>query len=149
MMTAIQSHEGGQAFLRRARHFARREVREQEGALPVSPRMLSYFLLHLAGANVGQIATWEGERREAILPRVARHDDVTPEDAAEWSTVTRQAVAEELMLCIALIGRGPKRARIALLAEQMGRINFEPREGQLVRFPGPSRLIRTHVVEVA
>ena len=141
-MIASASHEGGQAFLRRARHFARREVFEQQGSLPVSQQMLTFFLLYLAGANAAQIALWEEERREARLPRMLRNRDMTPQDAAEWAIVTRRDVALQLFACMALLGNGEQRARIDLLAAQMGRLNFEPREGELRRSPGPSRLSR-------
>lgn len=139
-MIASTSHPGSQVFLRRARHFARRELYEQHGGLPVSHRMLSYFLLHLAGVTAADIAAWESERREHMLRRIVRHEDVTPEDASEWAVVTQQSVAKQLMACIAIIGRGETRARIRRLAEEMGRINFEPREAVLLRFPGPPRL---------
>ena len=139
-MTASISHEGGQYFLRRARHFARRELAARDGALPVSVSMLAHFLLYLGGVRAAHIALWEEARREALLPRVIKREDVTPEDAAEWAAVSRRSIAKQLLVCMALIGNGEQRARIAALSEEMGVINFEPREAEQLRFPGPSRL---------
>ena len=147
MLMTSTIHPGSQVFLRRARHFARRELQEQCGALPVSPNMLTYFLLHLAGVNAAQIAAWEGERREYVLRRIARHEDVTPEDAADWALVTKQSVAKQIMACIAIVGLGEMRDRVRRLADEMGRIDFEPREAVVMRFPGPSRLAVPHITE--
>ena len=141
-MTASTGHEGGQYFLRRARYFARRELAARPGALPVSLSMLANFLLYLGGADAAQIAVWEEERREAMLPRLVKHEDVTPQDAADWVAVSRREIARHLLACMAILGNGADRARIAALAEEMGRINFEPREGKTLPFPGPPRLSR-------
>jgi hypothetical protein len=142
--------ESGQYFLRRARHFARRELAAQGAALPVSVRMLSHFLLHLSGANATQIALWEEARREALLPRFIKHEDVMPQDAADWAAISRRDIAKHLIACMAILGRGEHCARITALAEEMGQISFEVREGDVLRFPCPSRLVLLrHVVEVA
>ena len=134
-MTASTSHEGGQHFLRRARHFARRELAARGAALPVSLSMLAHFLLYLGGVRAAEIAIWEEERREALLPRLIKHEDVTPQDAADWAAVSRRRIAKQLLACMAILGDGEDRARIAALAEEMGRINFEPREGERLPFP--------------
>lgn len=148
-MTATQSHKGGQAFLRRARHFARREVFDRQGALPVSQQMLTFLLLYLAGAKAAQIALWEEERREARLPAMLAAKDVTPQDAADWASITPQSVAKQIFACMALVGKGAQRARVDFLAAQMGRINFEPRDGVVVPFGGPAALSHRHITEVA
>lgn len=145
-MSASVSDPGGQDFLRRARYFARRELYNR-GAPPVSVRMLSHFLLYLSGASAAQIAMWEEERREAVLPRLIKHEDVTPQDAADWAAVPRRDVARHLLACMAILGNGAHRARIACLAAQMGRINLEPRDCEMLT--GPWRRSRRQMNEVA
>lgn len=147
-MIASTSHEGGQHFLRRATHFARREIAARGGAVPVSVRMLSYFLLYLSGASAAEIAVWEEERREAMLPRLIEHRDVTPQDAADWASVSRRDIAKHLLACMVILGDGEDRARIAALVEEMGRINYEPRQGECILFPS-SRRVPRHITEAA
>jgi hypothetical protein len=141
-MIASTSHDGGQHFLRRATHFARREIAARRGAVPVSVRMLSYFLLYLGGVSAAEIAVWEEERREALLPRLIEHKDVTPQDAADWASVSRRDIAKHLLACMAILGDGEDRARITALAEEMGRVNYEPRAGEKLGFPRSRRRYR-------
>jgi hypothetical protein len=144
-MITSTSHEGGQHFLRRARHFAARE----SAALPVSVTMLAAYLLYLGGATAEQIAAWEEERREAELPAMLKSPDLSAEEVAAWATVTRCDVAKQLMTCMALLGAGELRARVMALSEEMGVINFDARGGEVLRFPGPPKLAPHRTVEVA
>ena len=117
--------------------------------VPVSVGMLSHFLLYRAGVSAAQIAAWEEERREALLPDFLKHSSViTPQDAADWATVTPCDVAKQLMACMALLGKGGHHIHMDALCDEMGRINFEPREAEHYRFPGPSRLSH-HITEAA
>lgn len=138
-------HDGGQFFLRRARHFAARDG----AAMPVSISMLAAYLLYLGGVSAAQIALWEEERREAELPALLASREISVEDAAAWAAVTRRDVAKQLMTCMALLGIGAYRARVMALSEEMGVINFEPRGGEVLRFPGPSRLAPPRITEAA
>lgn len=116
-MTASDSnHEASESFMRRALHLARREMEEHPGKLPISVMQMSMYLLFRAGASAADIA--------AIMEYERRH------------------IAMRLMACMAALGAvtDARRARIENLVAEMGRINFEARDGCLVRFPGPSRL---------
>jgi hypothetical protein len=144
-MKVSLSHDGGQYFLRRARHFAAREC----AALPVSITMLAAYLLYLGGATAAQIAAWEEERREAELPAMLKSPDLSVEEAAAWAAVTRRDIARQLMTCMALLGAGELRARVLALSEEMGVINFEPRGGEVVPFPGPPKLAPRRTTEAA
>ena len=112
--------------MRRAMHFARREMEAHPGELPICVTQLSYYLLYRAGASSSEIA--------GLIEVRHRH------------------LAKRLMACMALLGTVDtrRRARVEALVAEMGQINFEARDGELLKFPGPSRLAQPrHVVEVA
>ena len=102
--------------MRRALHFARREMEAHPGELPISVAQLSYYLLFRAGASATEIA---------MLVEVHR-----------WH------LSKRLLSCMALLGTvdTQRRARIEALVAEMGQIQFEPRDGDVVRFPGPTHL---------
>lgn len=118
--------DGGEGYMRRALHFARREMDAHRGELPISVTQLSMFLLFRAGLSAAEIAaTIEMDQRR---------------------------VAKRLMGAMCALGAiGPQhRARVEALCAEMGLIKFEPRAGAVVKFPGPSRLAtRQYIVEVA
>lgn len=117
--------DAGDTFMRRALHFARQEMENHPGELPISLMQLSHYLLFRAGASAAEIA--------ALMEYERRH------------------VSKRLMGCMAALGavNAARRARVENLVREMGQINFEPRDGELLRFPGPSRLAPTHTLEVA
>lgn len=115
---------GGESFMRRALHFARREMEAHPGELPISLMQLSHYLLFRAGASASEIASlMEYERRH---------------------------VAKRLMGCMCALGElnAARRARVEALVAEMGRIHFEDRPGELCRFPGPSTLAPQRTLEV-
>ena len=112
--------------MRRALHFARREMEAHPGELPISVSQLSYYLLFRAGTSSSEIA--------ALIE------------------VHRRQLSRRLLACMALLGtvNTESRARVEALVAEMGQINFEARDGELLKFPGPSRLAQPQqVVEVA
>jgi hypothetical protein len=111
---ASQFHEGDQAFLRRALHFAMREVSETPRVVPLPVTWLAYLLCYRAGMPVDALAAAMG--------------------------VSRRHIARRLIACMAVRGVPAVNARIEALVAEMGRINFEPRDGKRLRFPGPSSL---------
>ena len=102
--------------MRRALHFARREMDAHPGELPISVTQMSMYLLFRAGSSAAEIA--------AMIEVHQRH------------------VSRRLMAAMSALGAvdTKRRARVEELVNEMGCINFEPREGQLIRFPGPSQL---------
>jgi hypothetical protein len=124
-MTASAStpHEGSDAFMRRAQHFARREMTAHPGELPISVTQMTMYLLFRAGASAVEIA--------AMIEVRQRH-------------VSRRLM--DAMCALGLVNT-ERRARVEDLCAEMGQINFEPREGELLRFPGPSRLAPQRHVE--
>lgn len=120
--TTIQA---GDSFMRRALHFARQEMEAHPGELPISVTQMSMYLLFRAGASATEIA--------AMIEMHQRH------------------VSKRLMAAMAALGvvNATRRARVEDLVREMGQIKFEPRDGELLRFPGPSRLAPQHTLEVA
>jgi hypothetical protein len=123
MRASSTHHEGGNAFLARAKHFARREMEAHPGELPISFMQLSHYLLFRAGASATEIA--------AIVE------------------IERRYISKRLMCCMAALGAvdDQRRARVERLVAEFGQINFEPRDGVLVRFPGPAQLAPPRTVE--
>ena len=118
-MTVRLIHDGGEVFMRRALHFAMREINEQPRIVPMPATWISYLLLSRAGMSVDAIAT--------------------------LMDVHRKYISRRLLACFALIAEPQIRARIEALVAEMGQINFEVHEGTILRFPGPSKLLaRTH-----
>ena len=117
--------DGGEGYMRRALHFARREMDAHPGELPISQTQLTYYLLFRAGASATEIAA---------LIEVHRGD-----------------LAKRLMSCMAALGTvsDARRARVEALVVEMGQINFGGRDGEVVPFGGPSRLSQRYVTEVA
>lgn len=113
-MTTSRFHEGGEAFLRRALHFARREVEEAPINVPIVGDLLAYYLLYRAGASVEAIADFAGADRADISRRI--------------------------QLCMSLMSIRAFHARVERLVAEMGSINFEEREAEIMVFPGPPRL---------
>jgi hypothetical protein len=116
---------GGESFMRRALHFARREMEAHPGELPISVTQMSMYLLFRAGASAAEIA--------AMIEMHQRH------------------VSKRLMAAMSALGviTAERRARVEDLVAAMGQIRFEPRGGELVRFPGPSRLAPQRQLEIA
>ena len=106
--------------MRRVLHFARREMEAHPGELPISVAQLSYYLLFRAGASASEIE------------------------------VRRRHLSKRLLACMAPLGTvdTERRARVEALVAEMGQINFDVRDGELLKFPGPSRLSQT-ITEVA
>jgi hypothetical protein len=109
--------------MRRALHFATREMEAHPGELPIAVTHLGYYLLFRAGASAAEIA--------AMIEMDRRH------------------VSKRIMACVAALGavNDARRARVEALVAEMGQINFEAREGELIRFPGPS-VLSARTVEV-
>ena len=86
--------------MRRAVHFARREMEAHPGELPISVVQLSYYLLFRAGASSSEIA--------ALIEVQRRH------------------LAKRLMACMAALGTVDtrRRARVEALVAEMGQIHF-------------------------
>jgi hypothetical protein len=128
-MTASVStppHEGSDYFMRRALHFARREMEAHPGELPISVTQMSMYLLFRGGVSAAEIA--------AMIEVHQGH------------------VSRRLMAAMSALGTAntERRARVEALCVEMGQINFEVREGEVLKFPGPSRLAKPRqVVEVA
>ena len=124
--SAFTPHEGSDYFMRRALHFARREMEAHPGELPISVTQMSMYLLFRAGSSAAEIA--------AMIEMRQRH------------------VAKRLLSAMALLGtvNTERRARVENLVAEMGQINFEVREGDVLKFPGPSRLAHPRTItEVA
>jgi uncharacterized small protein (DUF1192 family) len=108
--------------MRRALHFATREIGETPRIVPLPATWLAFYLLYRAGMPVDEIA--------ALVD------------------VHRKHIARRLLASMALLGRPEIRDRIEALAAEMGRITFEDREAERLAFPGPSRLSQ-RITEVA
>jgi hypothetical protein len=96
------------------------------GELPISVTQMSMYLLFRAGSSAAEIA--------AMIEMHQRH------------------VAKRLLSCMALLGtvNTERRARVEALVAEMGQINFEVREGDVLKFPGPSHLAPSQTItEVA
>lgn len=104
--------------MRRALHFARHEMEAHPGELPISVTQMSMYLLFRGGVSAAEIA--------AMIEMHQGHVSMS----------ARGVVNTE------------RRARVEALCAEMGQINFEVREGDVLRFLGPSRLSQQHVVEI-
>src|SRR5688572_6767296 len=95
---SASAHEGGDYFMRRALHFARREMEACPGKLPLSVMQLSYYLLFRAGVSAAEIA--------AIIE------------------VERKHLSKRLMACMTALGavNAQGRARVESLVSEMGQI---------------------------
>jgi hypothetical protein len=122
-MTTSTIHEGSEAFMRRALHFATREIASEPRIVPLPATWLSYLILSRAGMSVSTIA--------ALLD------------------VHRKYVATRLLTCMAVMAHPDIRARIEALVVEMGRIDFDEREGKVIPFPGPPKLAPRRITEAA
>jgi hypothetical protein len=113
-MITSTSHQGSEVFIRRALHFATREVSEQPRIVPLPATWLSYYIAYRAGMTVDAVA-----------------DQVD---------VGRKHIARRISAVMAMMRHPEIRARVEALVAEMGRVNFEDRSGVVCRFPGPPRL---------
>lgn len=120
-MITSTSHEGSEVFIRRALHFATREVSEQPRIVTLPATWLSYYIAYRAGMTVDAIAEQVDVGRKNIARRVA----------AVMSLMRHREVSE----------------RIEALVAEMGRVNFEDRGATICRFPGPPTLALPRTVE--
>jgi hypothetical protein len=105
-MIASTSHEGSEVFMRRALHFATREV----GLVSLPATWLSYYIAYRAGMTVDAIA--------------------------EQLDVGRKHVARRIAAVMELMRHPEIRSRMDGLVDEMGRIRFEDRGGVVFSFPG-------------
>ena len=105
----------------RALHFAMREINERPRIVPLPPTWLAFYLVYRAGMSVDAIAALMDVRRKNISRR--------------------------LLISMSLRAQPAIRARIEALVAEMGRINFEPREGEQLRFP--RKRLSQHITEAA
>jgi hypothetical protein len=120
-MGASTHHEGSQAFMNRALHFAIREVNERPRVVSVPATWLGFYLAYRAGVSLGAIA-----------------------ELAEMPT---KYIARRIRVTMGLRDLPAVRERIEALVTEMGRVRFDERDMEPFRFPHPLHLAHQRVVE--
>jgi hypothetical protein len=109
-MIASKVHDGSEAFIRRALHFATREISERPRVVPFPATWLSYFIAYRAGMTVDAIAATQG--------------------------VERRHISKRLLAIMPMLVQSKIRDRVELLIAEMGRVQYEDHETETLQFPG-------------
>lgn len=106
--------------MRRALHFATREINERPRVVPFPATWLSYFIAYRAGMTLDAIAAAAG--------------------------VERWRIAKRLRLIMETRDDLKIRDRLDRLVAEMGRVKFEDHQAEMLRFPGPPVLSKRRYV---